>query len=399
MTATIDVSKLSPGVHFLNYLAENSVGEQGVLSRVLFYVPSSAYDPTISSCEYWIDNDYANRKSGDNSTSMTATIDVSKLSPGIHFFNYLAVNSLGEQGVLSRTLFYIPEQVSDNPSIVEYEYWLDDDMGTKVTGKDAQEVYQLTMDISELPYGDHAFFFRAKNSNGEWSMLHKDTFVWNGKSYYKHNGITYDISEDPDNPDDEDTGSVTGVDKDRTVVEIPITIKIFDVEFTITMIAEKTFEDNTAIIKVTIPETVISIGASAFAGCTGLTDIFCFAKEPIALGSKAKVRSSNGNEEDVASVFAEVDKSTCVLHVPYGCKEKYKAADGWKEFENIVEMVIGDANDDGVVDAADIVETVNAMNGKASSKFILSNADLNNNGKADADDVKAIADIIMTPDK
>ena len=59
----------------------------------------------------------------------------------------------------------------------------------------------------------------------------------------------------------------------------------------------------------------------------------------------------------------------------------------------------GDANGDNRVNAVDIVEVVNAMNGKASTKFILSNVDSNNNGKADADDIKAIVNIIMNPNK
>ena len=61
--------------------------------------------------------------------------------------------------------------------------------------------------------------------------------------------------------------------------------------------------------------------------------------------------------------------------------------------------IVGDANGDNKVNAADIVEVVNAMNGNPSSKFILSNVDSNNNGKADADDIKAIVNIIMNSNK
>lgn len=61
--------------------------------------------------------------------------------------------------------------------------------------------------------------------------------------------------------------------------------------------------------------------------------------------------------------------------------------------------IVGDANGDNMVNAADIVEVVNAMNGKASTKFILSNVDSNNNRKADADDIKAIVNIIMNSNK
>ena len=75
--------------------------------------------------------------------------------------------------------------------------------------------------------------------------------------------------------------------------------------------------------------------------------------------------------------------------------EAYKAADGWKLFQNIKELIPGDANLDGVVDAADIVETINAVKGAQSACFFLHNADLNGNNQADADDVMAIADIIM----
>ena len=178
ITATIDVSSLSSGIHFFNYRAMNSFGEQGVLSRTLFYISDLPLgDPTITAYEYWIDNDYAGRKTGEAESAITATIDVSSLSSGIHFFNYRAKNSFDEQGTLSRTLFYIPEPALGDATITAYEYWLDGDMTTKVTGTEAQEVYQLTMDISELAEGDHAFFFRAKNSHGEWGVVHTESFV------------------------------------------------------------------------------------------------------------------------------------------------------------------------------------------------------------------------------
>lgn len=73
----------------------------------------------------------------------------------------------------------------------------------------------------------------------------------------------------------------------------------------------------------------------------------------------------------------------------------YNPEDPTSKQTDVDNLIVGDANGDGIVDAADIVETVNAMNGKASAKFTLKNADLNNNGKADPDDIKAIADIIL----
>ena len=38
-----------------------------------------------------------------------------------------------------------------------------------------------------------------------------------------------------------------------------------------------------------------------------------------------------------SSVFKDVPKRPCTLHVPIGSKEKYEVADVWKDFLNIVE--------------------------------------------------------------
>ena len=55
----------------------------------------------------------------------------------------------------------------------------------------------------------------------------------------------------------------------------------------------------------------------------------------------------------------------------------------------------GDANDNGVVDAADIVELVNAKAGHPSASFNLNNADANADGNFTEADITATADIIM----
>lgn len=393
---TVSTEGLGSGIHFLNYRALNTDDEWGTLNRTLFYVPEHAIgDAAIKSCEYWIDNDYANKKGGDGATETVATIDISKLSSGIHFFNYRAVNSFGEAGTLSRTLFYIPEQREEDPVITAYEYWIDEDMTTKVSGEEAKDVYELAMDISKMKDGDHTFSFRAKNSNGDWSMVHTESFVLDGNAFIMEDGVTYVA---PDNG--EQTLAVNDAEKQKTEVVIPVTITVGETEYTVTVIAEKAFEDNTALLKITIPETVISIEASAFAGCTGLTDIFSYAKDPIALGAKSKVATrASGDEVDISSVFDQVNKNTCTLHVPFGSKEKYQNADGWKEFTHIVEIISdipGDANSDWEVNAADIDAIVDYIVKGKTEGFVFDNADVSNDGKVDAVDIVKIINIFKS---
>jgi hypothetical protein len=56
----------------------------------------------------------------------------------------------------------------------------------------------------------------------------------------------------------------------------------------------------------------------------------------------------------------------------------------------------GDANDDGKVNAADIVEVVNAKAGNPSASFNMTNADTDGNGSLTEADITAIANIIVT---
>ena len=91
----------------------------------------------------------------------------------------------------------------------------------------------------------------------------------------------------------------------------------------VTSIKKSAFSVCRGLTSVIIPSSVTSIGDYAFGYCNKLTDIYCYIVEPLTI---------------VSSVFYDVPKNTCKLHVPIGSKKKYKAANVWKEFLNIVEF-------------------------------------------------------------
>ena len=61
----------------------------------------------------------------------------------------------------------------------------------------------------------------------------------------------------------------------------------------------------------------------------------------------------------------------------------------------VQDYLFGDANDDDKVNAADLVEMVNAKDNKASTRFVLKNADIDGSGNITKSDIDAVEKIIM----
>ena len=89
----------------------------------------------------------------------------------------------------------------------------------------------------------------------------------------------------------------------------------------VTSIGKCAFYYCSGLTSVTIGNSVTSIGDRAFAFCSGLTKLVSLAVEPPTCGIGA---------------FKYVDKTSCQLLVPEESINKYKTADQWKEFLNIL---------------------------------------------------------------
>lgn len=146
-------------------------------------------------------------------------------------------------------------------------------------------------------------------------------------------GATYEVEDD-------NTVTFTGLEEESatepvTVCDIPEIVTFEGKTYPVTSIAAEAFKGIETLEQVSIPQSVESIGKAAFAGCKGLKTIVIYVEDPIDLSAVAAAR---GAKAAAGSVFEGVDLDECVLFVPVGSVEKYRAAEVWKEFTQILPM-------------------------------------------------------------
>ena len=215
MSLALDISSLSPGVHYFNCTPVTVTGERGNTERYIFYVPltfeQNATSP-LKGYEYWLDDDYSGKKTGtSNVSNPMLTIDISSLKSGVHYFNFRAYNERGEYGSPVREMFYIPQANPNiNARLSKAEYWLDDDYASKVTVETSNTEQAYTIDISHLGPGVHYFNYRAFDNEGNpGSWIREIFYLAHGEQTSTSDKIDYEYWID-DNTANKVTGSGTG---------------------------------------------------------------------------------------------------------------------------------------------------------------------------------------------
>jgi len=175
VNVSLPLNELPSGLHFFNFRSTNNAGEISNVFRTMFYLQDMPSAAKLTRSEYWIDDDYSHRVSGDfEDGSILSVVDLNQQTAGLHFFNLRAFNSNDEVSNIYRTLFYLPAK--DIVDVAGYEYWIDNDSLNRVSCADNQSVLLLEIDVSSLDEGIHTFSFRAKNSFDEWGSVYSEEF-------------------------------------------------------------------------------------------------------------------------------------------------------------------------------------------------------------------------------
>ena len=150
-------------------------------------------------------------------------------------------------------------------------------------------------------------------------------------------------------------------------------------------IGESAFAGATTITTLTLPASLWSIGTEALDGCTALAQVHCLSQQPIALS-------------EFSSPFGYLtDLSRRTLYVPRGSLMAYRQSPVWQLFGSIVEEGFdrGDVNGDGEVGVADVTLLVDIVMGNPATDETRNRADVNGDGEVGVADITALINMIL----
>ena len=149
--ATIDISTLSSGLHWLTITTKDEAGVWSAPMTKTFIVPyKSADGKSIVEHQYWIDG---KMEASIKQSEQPSAIDVNTLAPGIHTLTIRIKDNTGLWSSQITKNFIVPVNQLDvaDKKIVEHQYWIDDKMEASVT----QNEQPSTIDIATLKPGMH----------------------------------------------------------------------------------------------------------------------------------------------------------------------------------------------------------------------------------------------------
>jgi len=137
------------------------------------------------------------------------------------------------------------------------------------------------------------------------------------------------ITVDAANPNYSSLDGVLYNKNQTTLIEFPMSkTGAFIIPSSVTTIGPQAFTNCYQLISILIPASVTTINKYAFESCNNLSSITVGWPVPLDLSS-------------YWGIFNNVNKTACILHVPYGTASRYRAANQWKDFSNIVEATNG----------------------------------------------------------
>lgn len=177
-----------------------------------------AQDVSIRNGEYWIDQQFEQRKSVSITNGWQTELDVSSLSEGVHTFSFRASDSKGRWCAPLTKYFLrtMPTREGNAPTL--YEYWIDGDFSNRVQNKMATDgTVNLELGLASFLAGMHTFNIRVGDGYGQWSAPQTKFFLVAAPTYSDNVVTTYKYWID-----DNYEKAVTGIAAENGVIDMEL---------------------------------------------------------------------------------------------------------------------------------------------------------------------------------
>lgn len=180
-TFSIPATMLPEGFNSLYIRTKTSDNNWSLYDRENFYI-LSLNDYTVKAAEYFFNQDPGVGNGtgltiNDNEGNLTQlfTIPVDELSDGFHSFYVRTQDNANHWSLYDRKLIYIKDYNLTPDEVIAAEYFIDEDLGvgngTPFNFVNPSESMQmLSINTNNLEEGEHMFYIRVQDSNGDWSI-------------------------------------------------------------------------------------------------------------------------------------------------------------------------------------------------------------------------------------
>ena len=194
LNTNIPVSGLNNGLHIFNirFKDQNDLWSSCISQHFYKTDPAFFGDNYIVSFEYWFDNNYNSKVTGNvtpqNTLNFISYIDLDNVTSGLHIFN---IRFKDQHNIWSSCIsqhFYKSQIPSGTPNFVDaYRYWFDGDIATlnlidvPVTTNPRVIFDDLNVDVLDTGY--HIVSMQFRDLHDLWSSPVSDTFYRSLTSY------------------------------------------------------------------------------------------------------------------------------------------------------------------------------------------------------------------------
>ena len=219
---------------------------------LLCYMTAAAQGPTVTKCEYWIDQQFDSRTTVTmTGTEWNSSIDISALRAGLHSIAFRVADNNGlYSSALTKNFLLVQGTGTGDNSLQTYEYWFDQKFDAKKSGAiPTGGVINIDEDISALNHGLHSIAMRVVDKNGVVSSaLTKNFLLVQGTGTGDNSLQTYeywiDQKFDAKKSGTIPTGGVINIDEDISALNYglhSIAMRVIDKNGIVSSVLTKNF--------------------------------------------------------------------------------------------------------------------------------------------------------------